>query len=56
MFPLSAFHDFSTFANLAIAVALFVIDSDHEQDKLYALVDGTVRFQTGRRVHIDPTA
>ncbi len=23
---------------------------------LYALVDGTVRFQTGRRVHIDPVA
>ncbi|HPF14904.1 MAG: 50S ribosomal protein L27 [Planctomycetes bacterium] len=23
---------------------------------LYALVDGTVRFQTGRRVHIDPIA
>ena len=23
---------------------------------LYALVDGTVRFQTGRRVHIDPLA
>jgi len=21
---------------------------------LYALIDGTVRFQTGRRVHIDP--
>ncbi len=23
---------------------------------LFALVDGTVRFQTGRRVHIDPSA
>ncbi|MEM1453115.1 MAG: 50S ribosomal protein L27 [Planctomycetota bacterium] len=23
---------------------------------LFALVDGTVRFQTGRRVHIDPVA
>ena len=23
---------------------------------LYALVDGTVRFQTGRRVHVDATA
>ncbi len=23
---------------------------------LFALVDGTVRFQTGRRVHIDPIA
>ncbi len=23
---------------------------------LFALVDGTVRFQSGRRVHVDPTA
>ena len=23
---------------------------------LYSLVDGTVRFQTGRRVHVDPIA
>jgi len=23
---------------------------------LFALVDGTVRFQTGRRVHVDPVA
>ena len=23
---------------------------------LFALVDGTVRFQTGRRVHVDPLA
>jgi large subunit ribosomal protein L27 len=23
---------------------------------LFALVDGTVRFQTGRRVHVDPAA
>ncbi len=23
---------------------------------LFALVDGTVRFQTGRRVHVDPIA
>jgi ribosomal protein L27 len=23
---------------------------------LYSLIDGTVRFQTGRRVHVDPIA